>query len=906
MSLVTKSALRRLNDTTWAYQHPEIEKNEIQEIHINIEEAPLLHTYSLVDCISKVFDQHIQHISQQSLEKGIDIRITKSNIQHPLHGKWHIFAKKRKVSWLSYISSCVPFLQSIEPKNILEVSVTKPHVSIISKIQDFFRLTIACPEIERRNSLFKASLESISSQSIYERITRESFQDPFTTLSSQCLNSLERYFVMEQEHRGTWRFVIDQTTKELLLQQIPTTPSVDDSNLVKEQEENREVVNFYKNFLKEEFGASYLEFLKANYNIDFDIMAEKGEPLYPDHICKCNIGVQNIEITHVNQLYKTIHALKNLLESQANPLPNSIELLLQEISKHKETPLSHRELRGLLRNTARYAQKTSSSDVTREDLERYLASITDPNKTKLSLTPNSTIHEYVSMMVATENERNLSFTGRKISHLAIMGFHTMGNRQIACPARDMFELLHIFSDLEREQDWSNYYELLSHVVVKKSLFRKNDVGSENKDEQQWHVGLIIPAPKTKGGAHTWYYNNECVDDGNGNVNYTLIPISEQTDKKYHTDPMIKVYRSTASDKNAMNWQDSVQADLNPHGSPGSLNPDISYKYEKNVFHKRTIPLWVGYTLAAYTLIGELKQLNPNSLTYSSTQETINEFLYQMTESLKKYIETFFPEDLDIIDRIQELKKEEKYTELKQALATLAEKYDELPQKKIPQNISFVGHSLGGSLAQFGTYYFGTRVDRIPLPNCFVSCYASDSPKIDTDKDIAFMQFGRKHKKLLALLGKKWKIYHQLEYGDFVPQAGGSHLGTNGYNDIEDSPWLDFKARVFRPLPSATAQSITTAPTHGRRIGTAAPGIDHVTTNLTPRELYTFDHALLLTGNLANVFGYAIFKSPIITEKARKIIARALYPVNRIVDSIVGNKIGSRDKNGVFYASVENL
>ncbi len=897
--------LYRLDNSTWSYDCEALQNADLKEIRVSVNDVQAEHAFTIANCVATIFEQNPSNITLESLSKGIDIRITKENVSHPIHGKWTIAAKKTQASWYQSFSSIFPFLRTITPKNIVEVTVSKAPESVWNKVSSLFSSTIACEHAKISKKIFQKPIET---QLSWEKsVCIDGFLDPFTELATKCLTTVEPHFVMEQAHTGSWRFAFNPQKDTLLLKKISCN-TLNKEELQEYQEENRAVVTYFKNYLENEFGPWFVSFLAENYDINLKKMADEGLPLYPDHVSKCNIGVQNIEISHADQLLQKLRAFNERLQTDLNPNHSSITLsnAFQTVMTEGSIAFSHREIRGLLRQVQNHKSFESREEITLVDIQEYLHDLLqESSEVVLTNTSSRICSQIISMLVATHEERERAFTGRKIRHLSIMGFHTMGNKQIACSARDMFELLHIFPDMQKKQEWPDYYELLGHVVAKKSLYRKSPKLHPEDKEEKWHVGLILPSPTSSTGETRWYYNNEFVDDGCGNVNYMILPVCNKCEGMRHPEPAIKFYRSTASDHNAMNWQDSLQADLNPYGSPGSLNPDVSYRYEKEVFHKRTIPLWVAYGMAAFKLLEEYDKLEEGSYTATSTKTTIDEYLTKSVSTLTTYFDTFYPrEKQTYLPYIEQLLKERKYKELQECIAWIANKYDELPQNKIAQNMAFVGHSLGGGLAQFSTYFFGTRVDRIPLPGCFFTCYSSDGPAIDTDKDTAFMNFGRSNKKLLELLGQKWKIFHQFEYGDFVPQAGGSHLGTNGYDKKEDASWLDFRARVFRPLPTAEALSITSAPTHGRRIGTATSGKDYVTTNLTAGEVYQFDHSYFLNGSLANVFGYVLLRSPKVTEQVRQLAAKLLYPVNRLIDAAVGNKIGSRDENGVFYANIQ--
>ncbi len=920
----------RNDDTTWSYilNKQESDQTErtnessaepgIKEVRLNIGKISDdgSHVYELASTITTVFEQSTQKINRELFNQGFEVEIIKEDSKHPAAGKWLVQAAKAKKTWSDIFKSFIPFFSSIEPKEIIKVEVSKIEESAWKKVQSLFTSRTSCSSTPQEAIIFKAPANEYFS-SLTSRLSKECFLDPFTRLATDCLTTVEPYFVMEAEHRGSWRFVLNDETQELTLQKIPASSSeATEQEKEKIKEENRQVIRFYREFLEEEYGPWFIDLIATNYNLDFKTMIEKGDPLYPDHVSKCNIGVQNIEIRHIEALYRKLEALHTRLFIDLNPETNplSLEETFAKMSQHptnKELSLSLREIRGLLNATRRHIHENQSEpnastfEITLKDIKQYLDTfISDVDCEDIKEAKHTYFNEVVDMIMSSESELERSFTGRKIRHLSIMGFHTMGDKNVSNPCRDMFELLHVFSDLQKTEDWNNFYEILGHVVAKKSLFRKTAVqNSENSSEKDiaWHVGLLLPGPRTKKNEKRWLCNTEFVDSGDGNVNYTfkLVSRNESDAQNPHVSPMIKLYRSTASNRNAINWQDSLQADLNPKGSPGALNPELTYEYERKSFDERTIPLWVAYTLAASKLMSDIEKLQNDQTLSIVFKEKIFDYMKRAVADLTVYFDRNRPDDKEsFLPHINLALEKKDFQELRKYFFYLAQEYRERPIDKKAENIAFVGHSLGGALAQFGLCYFGTRVNRIPLPGHNFVCYSSDGPGIDTSHDEVFIKFLKENRELLEILGQKWKIFHQFEYGDFVPQSGSSHVGTNGYSD-ELKSVLDFRARVFRPMQTAKSIAMTTAPTHGRRIGLAEPGVDYTTTPLNPREVYTFDHAKWL-GNLSKVFGFTVLVSPYLTETVRLQASKILYPFNRVIDAFVGNSVGYRDKNGVFY------
>jgi len=255
-----------------------------------------------------------------------------------------------------------------------------------------------------------------------------------------------------------------------------------------------------------------------------------------------------------------------------------------------------------------------------------------------------------------------------------------------------------------------------------------------------------------------------------------------------------------------------------------------------------------------------------------------------------------------LDAIAKLKSGGSADDMRALLMAEAESSRELPKYKRAQDLVFLGHSLGGALAQYGANLFCPSSRRIPCPGCNLTCRSYNGPATNTSIDQNFMQFGREHRELIQGLSQHWKIFHQLEYGDFVPEAGESHLGTADFHEDIDSEWLDVQIQIFRPLESAHALPITTCPTHGRRIGQALPNFDYELRNLTPGQLSEYDHAWVLSGDLRETFGYRILLSPTITEIARRSIGAVGVPLMHLGSSVNGyfqSENIKRNYDGIF-------
>jgi hypothetical protein len=908
-SEASRPHIYRLDDTTWSYvpsQEGEVPVNKFEEIRFIFpkmghgEDA-----YKLVRSFIQVFEQNPVALTRNQLQKGFNVKIKPQDRES--EEKWTVsyhrfscISKRIFNTGVNKIKQLIPFLRTMKKRKVAVVDVQRCKECLPSKIWStcFKTTTFSSIEDPSPPTLLPIGLQPIKIPEM--RMQALSFRDPFSLLSTHAFKTVEKFFTIETAHRGSHRFVLKEESNVALEEdQIPSEVA----DLDRYKKENQAVIRAYVDFLLTEFGPEFVSQIELSYGINFKTMFEQGLPLYPDHVAKCNIGANSIEIGHVEQLWQTLQSmLSYLCPKNARPPTKLLERMNHDTALQiltfwaQERRCPMRVLRGILRSIPH-----EKPIPTVFDLYHHLTNMigASPPSSVRSLPP-PIFNLVVDMIMPTDEERKKAFTGRRIRHLTVMGYHTMGQQSIPNPVRDMFELLHIYDDCRKTEDWKNYFELISHVVVKKNIFR--DTPSSTTKPQQVHVGLLIPAPSTHTREKRWFFNESFFDDSQGNVNYVLLPACDgYASAEGRPIPMIKAYRSTASGGSAENGHDSVAADLNPNGSPGSLNPDISFKYERKHFEERTIPLWMGYLILA---LRNKRWERENRSGKGSQAESLHicylDNLREATRHCKRDLRRFHPEtDTALLSKYLE---EEQYEELEAKLIEYGELFKETPQYKIQQDIACVGHSLGGALSQAGTYYFSTHLNRIPLPGNQFICYSSDGPAIDTAKDSEFMRFGRHNHKLFELLHIGWKVYHQFEYGDFVPEAGESHLGTTCYNQQKDKTWLDFSSVVFRPLPGSEALSIVTPPTHGRRIGTAVAERDYTVTKISPRDLSNYDHSYWLSQRIKKIWGYRFFNSPKLSEWIRRKSGLLLRPTMRLIDYFQGEGIGLRDENGVLAVS----
>lgn len=854
-----------------------------------------------------------------------EIELNISGFHASLNGKWKLAQQEAPTGIWNRFKQWIPFTHVTVPKKRGVIEAVKIESSLIARYAPKFLSRMSSAYTSRISSFLyipklapikvditatacsDLALPALSGrfnpkETLSTRLTAKAFSDPFSQLAARSFQTVETKFVSERALAGGYRYILEDNGTLKLEKKLGVAPAAE------ELDQNRKATQAFKEFAIQEYGISHIEFLQHFYGFSFDEMIKTGAPLMPDHVFKTNIGVNNIELQHVEEVYQKLVQLRESLKS-GEPRQSALNVL-GDSSTAGATPasLSIREMRGLVKLYEERTGKGKENEPRGDQLKGFLQRILpDPlPKSARELSPaifNALTHFVMPELAADD----AVFTGRKITHLAPCGYKTMGDRNVFDPSRALHELLQSFPAMQKQSDWPNFFEMLSHVAVKKNLFSAYPPTKDESTKEVWRVGQLLPGPRLADGSEQWYYVDTVSDDNEGDLNYTLVPTTPVNKSSAERPaPFIKLYRSTASDPEASNAADSVDADLNPGGAPGSLNPNKADNYENADFKQRTIPVWVGYLLhgqkmetdggdpakiakAYKTALAEHAEAAQRSKKISAADKA------KIAAGIQETISKAAPEELSAVTR--------------DLLLKIAHDRKELPEYKIAQDIIHAGHSLGASLAQFGMVHFGAKRNRLPCPGFNYMAYSFDPPMTTTATDKLFMGFGRKHSEVIQGLGQQWTVRHQMEYGDIVPLGGQSHLGTNGYDPQLDAGWLSVPVQVFKPIEDADAMAIRTMPTHGRRIGHATEGTDYTLTKLTANKLYNFDHAWWLTGDLLKTFGYKFARSPMLSEAARRTISIVRYPFSLIAKRINDYRtppLGGRDSDGVFFCRYKLL
>lgn len=662
------------------------------------------------------------------------------------------------------------------------------------------------------------------------------FHDSFSFLARRVYQTIDPYWVSETNVQAAFRYVLQGST--LSLQPLSTATATE-----QEKEQNRQTARNYKEYCESEYGQHRVAFVASAFGVSLDDIIKQGLPLVPDHIFKMNVGACCVNLSDVQRLYNTFH--------NAGHLVNNGEYTGFEAWQLERKPLT-----------------------------KAL-----PTVDSITQLPADIFNSLVDIVMPSFEQIKDAFVGRRIRSLAISAGNTQGQASVLNTSRNFFEFMHLYPELRKKEDWQNFKELLSQIATKKALYQKSTVFDKVEGMKNWHIGYLVPAPDDSNGQRRYYYANGFIDDGEGNLNYSFQPACQNYRFDAKPCPFIRAFRATATNPSSMDWYETIDADLNPFGSPSSLDPQSSFFVEKKYFDDRTIPLWYGYLIA-------LDRFGANR----------DEFATRALSEYLRCIKAPGPTPAEVLQEATQLQTSTSDAKIA-FLKKMAASHNINENEKISQDIFSIGHSLGGGLAGFDLYYFGARRARIPMPGYKFAFYGNQSIGMDTKKDAVFMQFGRENSALISLLGPRWEVHHHLEYGDFNPQVGESHFGTTGYNQAIDVIWLDHVSSVFEPLATATAKAITTLTTHSRRIGMAVAGKDYNLKQITPQILSQFDHSWWMGKELNSYWGYRVMRSSKLLEGMRRIVSVILYPFQPIIVKINNyffGTIGHRNKNGLFY------
>ncbi len=869
----------RLDNTTFRHELYPPSAEGVSEIRMSIADVDDGEArFRLVNTIQNLFQKKVVDLTRTNLERGIIADIDASD--SPIRGRWLITSRKVGCLFWRILESILYWVKQWFPCFYTPPTGWRVDVTI-TNIKGH-----CCEELAARIAGATAILHVPSSEGLPDRArtlplpqTAEeilripNFADPATCLSRLCLQTVEGPYVMEADLQSDYCLLIEG--ESLSLKRIPSKK--DDAY----RDANRAVVRYYVTFLKREFGLDFLTQIQQTSGIDLGAMIDSGSPLTPDIVSRCNACANNIEMRHLERLWHRLCIFKSRFSAISTGKDHEFLLLMPtdevDIRQHI---LPWRGVRRLLEGRT-YEQVTAF-------LHKLIGDA--PPESVQDLSPEK-FNAVRGLFESTPEELDRVYTGRKITHIAISGFNTMGNPNKSNPVSCQAELLQIFNGLRH--DWNTFVELTAHVYSKKNHFRL----TSDQRKEEWHVGAIIPGPMADDKQETSFFTQAVVDDGQGSFSYVLEPACHNYTLNGRRLPWFKVYRSTNSNPNSPGWWTSLLADLNSTGSPGSLNPDAAYVQERAALDRRSLPIWSAYLEAACMIKSDPAL---SALTHEQA-------LTNAVEELDEYLKMIEPEArVGLMEPLRTALHMKQTEHVEKSLRWIASRYRERPSDKIAQDTFHIGHSLGASNAQLFTWHHFPKQRRIPMIGCGSYTVAFNGTGIDKAHDEEFISFGRQHKELLRLLHVHFSVQHQLEYGDIVPQGGERHLGTTGHTDEDDS-WLRVNAYVFKPNiydapQTATALPIITLQTHGRRISEAVEGEgqDFVRTPLTPQQLVDFHDSWYLPSDLHRLFGYPLLISPYISEKVRRVVAGVFSPLGQLLSPFLEIEAPVRTHENVTY------
>lgn len=822
-----------------------------------------------------------------------------SNQGSELDGEYEITQRAKDESWGKWFKQQFPMTSSIENQHVAILDVKKkstiPLENVNSVTMPLFDKPVMAYDFE-----FKCK-----DASLLDRTASKPFTDPFTKSATAYLQTRERRFVAEPPVQSDEQYILKENGNFTLVPVI--------SNPTQEQkEQNRFIVKQYENFIRTEYGQTYLDYIHATFGFNLEEMQKNGEPLLPDHVYKVNVGVNNLEQNHVEGLYANLKKVQKELKDNKSDL--SIEALWDSKKGIKDF-FSIREIRGLIK--LMQPKEEIKTLPTVHEFKQFLDKILGENPPALAEDLDPKIfNNLINIFWLPPEQQEAMFTGRMIKHLAVWGYQTMGNLDDWDPVRDLHELLQVMAvmqetnlpDLDNTTHWNkdldkhmdHFLEMLANACCKKHIFRTYP--GKKKDEKEWQVGSLIPGPYNGTGEQLWYRVQSVLDDDSGDFNYFLVPACNkyirQTNDGSKALEAIKLFRSTAANKGCVSGTKSVDADFQVTQSPNSMHPGIADKYAMPAIYERTIPVWVGYLL------------------YGNQNESLESYLTALNEYdayMKQHKKEFTKEQNEILKALEsekaKLKKMDRFgkpaneeeikkqvSEIKAFLTKAAKDLKEMPENKSKQDIINVGHSLGGALAQFFTNYIYKK-GRMPCPGNRLFCYSLNPPGVDYRVNNQLMAFGRKHQAMLNALSVLTFLFKRFEKGDIIGASGEIHTGSGAKE--EDKSWLKTLTHTFVALEGAEDLATVMGQVHGRRTGLAKIGKDIDLQVVTQKQMDAFDTACLVRGRLYDLFGL-YFKVSI--EFFRRVIALfgILYrDLKEMMEKTHPLKL-PRDEKGIFY------
>jgi hypothetical protein len=845
---MTTLPLVRLDERLWSYQtknynsDPEVEIDEIRIALPHFKNGEV--AYKIARIIATLLDEKKVNTRKQFLgQRGLHVFEIKEAPQEA-SGLFRIKLLRDEESLLWPLLQCTPFTRQFQDRKIATVTCESYSYSWVAQIAR--KIVSLWRELrsERQyglSTIFHEPLCSAFSLDQHAKIDDIGFGDPFTRLATTAFQTSESNFSCSRKDPSTLQFILGVSG------QLELVPILERRQA---KQENQRIFQAYYNFVLAEYGLEFVQKLDTRYGITLQKAQEEGALLLPETIFWVNIAATRKTMEDVEKLYKKLFCLWTAIQDAGEVLQVN-EATEEALLKSVLHAFTESEKRALMRQM----KKSGFREASKENMTRFLDLVFKNRKIhdveNLECAPFQTL---IEMMQPCLEERARAFTGRKITARAIsQATNYEGDKK---ELYEFFELLHLFSEIEKMSDEKDFYELLASVIAKK----EEPFGIAKIAQDMTSEGLLLPGVQ-KGGARIWYYLHAFMREKNGNGSMLLLPATHA-----YKAARLKVFTGKTLETNRkMDPEKRSQLD-----------------FEHETFVASSIPLWVGYLLQAQKL---------KAVSQEYTKEAI--------EALKKAKELFFEVASDE-ERIDNLLPDA----LLAFLLGRAEERKELEKFKQVQDVVFLGHSLGGSLAQVWTHHWFAQEKRIPLPHSSFHLYVTNSSGVDDECDERFMQFGRAHQQLFSSLHIQVHVHIQLEYGDFIISNGETYLGIAGYSE-EDRTWLRVRAEVFSPLETARLKAITTLPIHERRKAGGELGQDFRITGVEPNQLYGCKHAWWLKHDFSKIFGYGDVINTKVIELVRKVVSAVIMPLRTLYDWIyekISNEERGAEENKRFICA----
>ncbi|GAB4184379.1 MAG: hypothetical protein Tsb0015_00200 [Simkaniaceae bacterium] len=448
--------------------------------------------------------------------------------------------------------------------------------------------------------------------------------------------------------------------------------------------ENRETIKAFKEHVIRQVGIKKFERIQREYQINLNEMANKGEPLLPEHVYIFNIGMNHLEIRdfydfrakilHFAVKYKDpadnqtlddffgfyVENEKSDNKLALREIKNLIDLVKKDSGK--ENPTKEDLFHFLNKNFSFLKERKKLNDLVKKDSGKENPSPTDISAfldRKASIFfqqfefKQSEFSLWVEIASIPEKDLDKSYTGKKITKpikgsysgsgmttwkhrpwvehqelQQISSFLTNLDRKFRRPA-DQKEL----KPEDRKKIDRIYYEFLVKVVVKKHLMRQENLGE--KQTSSWNLGTILPSPyKDSQGNTIWYRVSKGVDGSLGKMWYVLEPISQDKDV-VSSYPKMRIYRDTSPNIYYQSGGPTVSRTIVIELSAGKRFSDSTDDLDREFFDEISLP-----PVLAYLYSGKEKmETDPESFVEDYLKESFTYAQDMLKDS--QFVEEFY-------------------------------------------------------------------------------------------------------------------------------------------------------------------------------------------------------------------------------------------------------------------------